>query len=326
MAGGTGNDVYVVDNVGDRVIEAAGEGTDTVYTKIDYTLAADERIEILRANGGATGQAAEGLNAGGSATGLTLGGNNFRNKIVGGDGDDTLNGSGGPDTLYGGAGNDRLNGGTRADFMAGGTGNDAYLVDNAGDQVIEVAGEGIDTIYTKIDYTLAAGQAVEVVRANAGTTGLALEGNAFGNKLVGGEGDDELRGGGGSDKLLGGAGNDFLDGGRWSDTLTGGGGADIFAFASSFVGGNNIDTVADFASGIDTIQLDRTWFVGLSLGHLAAAQFATGAATGSDPQVVYNSTTGALFFDSNGGAAGGATQFAKLSTGLALTANDFSVV
>ncbi|GAB2174763.1 VCBS domain-containing protein [Dongia sp. agr-C8] len=42
MAGGDGNDTYSVDNIGDAVTEAAGEGTaDIVYSTIDYTLTAN---------------------------------------------------------------------------------------------------------------------------------------------------------------------------------------------------------------------------------------------------------------------------------------------
>ena len=40
---------------------------------------------------------------------------------------------------------------------------------------------------------------------------------------------------------------------------------------------------------------------------------------------VYNPATGALSYDVNGNAAGGATQFATLATGLALTNADFVV-
>ena len=111
MAGGAGNDTYNVDNVGDVVNEAAGDGTDTVHTTVSYALAAGSEIEFLRVSGTA---------------GLSLTGNEFANTLVGGNGADTLIGGAGNDVLNSGAGNDLLTGGAGNDTMNGGAGSDVF--------------------------------------------------------------------------------------------------------------------------------------------------------------------------------------------------------
>lgn len=251
----------------------------------------------------------------------------------------------------GGTGADRLVSVAGTDLLAGGAGNDVYEVDDATDQVIEVSGDGSDKIYASVNYALAEGQSIEVLRADAGTTGLTLSGNAYANKIVGGAGDDTLNGGGGADELVGRAGNDRLNGDSSDDTLNGGGGqdqllggtgddllsgdagndmlvggggGDIFSFAAP-LGAGNVDTIEDFGAG-DSIQLDHTVFAGLALGQLSASAFAYDTATGAGPQVVYDQITGALLFDSNGAAAGGATQFASLTGAPGLNASDFKVI
>ena len=76
------------------------------------------------------------------------------NLINGTAGNDTLNGTAGNDTINGLAGNDTINGGAGADTMVGGLGNDTYVVDNVGDVITEVFGEGDDLVQSSISYVL----------------------------------------------------------------------------------------------------------------------------------------------------------------------------
>ena len=130
-------------------------------------------------------------------------GTRFGDTITGNDADNRLLGNGGTDTLNGGDGDDTLNGGAGDDVMTGGAGNDTFVVNSAGDQVIELAGGGIDRIIAQLDYSLV-GTEVENLSAAAGTDGLILTGNDAANKIVGRDGDDTLDGGTGNDTLNGG--------------------------------------------------------------------------------------------------------------------------
>ncbi len=129
--------------------------------------------------------------------------------------------------------------------MAGGLGNDIYYVDNGTDVVTENPGEGSDTVYAGVGYTLGAGSEIEFLRANAGATGLTLTGNEFANTIVGGAGNDVLTGGGGKDTLNGGAGSD-----RFVYTET-----DQSTVAS-------FDTISGFVHGLDLI--DFTTIAGIA--------------------------------------------------------------
>ena len=310
MSGGTGNDRYYVDNAGEHVCEFVGEGTaDYVYASVNYALFAGEEVEYLNANAGNTG--------------LILSGNEFDNSV---------NGGAGNDTLYGGAGNDRLSGRAGVDAMYGGSGNDRYYVDDAGDSVLEYAGEGTDDyVYSTIDYTLAAGADIERLYANAGIIGLSLTGNELANRITGSNGgDDILFGEAGEDRLYGNAGNDLLIGGEGLDRLYGGAGADVFVLANNEA---DRDIIADFALD-DQLQLSigggvDGLFAGVALTGMQFVSNSSGlAADGGDgtTRFVYNATTGLLYFDSDGSGAASNMLIATMTGSPALTAADFDIV
>ncbi|MEH2449957.1 beta strand repeat-containing protein [Nostoc sp.] len=131
----------------------------------------------------------------------------------------------------------------------------------------------------------------------------------------------------GSDNIVGSNGNDTLSGGYsgGNDTLTGGNGTDTFTFYNYTKG---VDTIYDFNATNELIQLSAYLFGSrLSIGSLSASQFTIGtSATTTEERFIYNSATGALFFDQDGSASGFTqVQFAQLSAGLSLTNNNFMV-
>lgn len=292
MIGGDGDDAYYVDSTDDVVTETGGEGYDSIYTLVNYTLPANvEKIVAL------------------GSTGLLLTGNALDNQLFG---------AAGADTLYGGLGNDKLDGRAGADSMVGGDGDDSYYVNDAGDVVVELADEGTDTVYTTIDYALSANIEKVIVR---GSAGLAVTGNGSDNVMTGGSGADTLSGGEGADRINGGAGADVLIGGADNDVLTGGAGADIFVFAGVDQGR---DTITDFQIGVDKIGIDLAAF---DLASFDAGLFesnARGLATDADTRFVYSETTGRLFFDADGSGSGKAVLIATLRGAPELTAADFT--
>jgi Ca2+-binding RTX toxin-like protein len=213
-------------------------------------------------------------------------------------------------TLHGNAAANTLNGSGGADTMLATGGNDIYFVDNAFDVVTEFNAQGSDSVIATTSYVLGAGTSVETLRTLGSASNYAV--NLVGNELV-----NLVAGNAAANLLLGKAG---------SDTLIGYGGADTFHFDTA-LGAANIDTIMDYNVAADTVQLDDAIFAGLAVGTLAASAFRIGAAAAdADDRIIYNSTTGALIFDLNGNAAGGATQFATLTAGLAMANNDIVVI
>jgi Ca2+-binding RTX toxin-like protein len=307
LLGGAGDDVLVVNEVGDVVTENNGAGTDLVQSSIAYTLGLNLENLTLTGNAAIAGT-----------------GNNLANRIIGNNAANTLTGGNSIDTLAGEGGNDVLNGGSGADSMAGGTGSDRYTVDAAGDVVLEALNEGNDTVIASLDWTL--GAHVEALQFS-GTAGLTGIGNELANRMTGNTGNNLLAGQFGNDLLFGLDGADTLVGGDGADQLTGGTGADWFIFNAVNEG---VDRIVDFAPGVDEIGVFRPLFGGLPNGTLAAANFvahASNAATAplGTVQFIYNTVSGALFYDEDGLGGAAAVRLATLSGVPLISATDITV-
>lgn len=132
-----------------------------------------------------------------------------------------------------------------------------------------------------------------------------VKGNGGSDLLNGLDGNDQLFGQGGNDKLFGSLGNDILDGGLGWNEMTGGPGADRFVFDTPLdgKGGGGIDTIRDFETGIDKIQLDSAIFKGFGKGQLRADQFFTAETyEGQKNAIIWEKGSGELSYAKNGGS------------------------
>ncbi|MEI6643769.1 MAG: calcium-binding protein, partial [Novosphingobium sp.] len=222
----------------------------------------------------------------------------------------TLIGNAGANKLFGTAFDDTIDGGAGADKMAGGEGNDTYIVDNTLDAIVEKT--GADTVMASVSYTLAG--TVENLTLT-GTDNI----DGMGNKLA-----NIIAGNAGSNTLLGGEGN---------DTITGGAGADTFVFNTRTSATKNVDTISDFSSSDgDQLQFSSVkWFKGLgAAGDLTSDQFWSGAdvtsAHDASDRLIYNTSTGDLYYDADGTGAKAAILVAHLTGNPALTFGDIQII
>ena len=218
---------------------------------------------------------------------VVFNGDNRDNNIFGGTGNDEIVGFAGDDLLNGRSGNDRLVGGDGNDNLIGANGNDTLF-----------GQDGNDVLQGRLGFDI----------------------------LLGGSGNDTINGGQGRDRINGGAGNDELTGGASIDRF-------IFntnqEFDSQDIG---IDQINDFNSGQDIIVLDLSTFTaldsspGIGLSEDDFAIVSSDAAT-AEAEIVYNSASGALYYNTNGTADGFGTgaQFATLDGSPDLVANDFQI-
>jgi len=286
MFGGLGNDIYIIDQALDTVTEKSGEGVDTIQTSISiFSITKLSAIDNLTYTGTSAAQ---------------LTGNALSNVITGS------------------SGNDKIDGFLGGDAMSGGQGNDAYIVDNVLDTVIEKSNEGFDAVSSSVTFTLS--DNVENLTLT-GSNSVNGYGNTLANLIVGNAK---------SNTLLGADGDDTIDGGAGNDLLTGGVGIDYFRF-TTVIGTANIDTVTDFVHGTDKLQLDATIFKKFAgtIGPINTGNFVSGSSSvkpiDANDYLLFNTKTGALYYDADGNGKGAMIQFATITGVTDLNSADFCV-
>jgi Ca2+-binding RTX toxin-like protein len=290
MMGLFGNDTFVVDQADDEVLEAAGDGTDTVVSTATYTLP----IHV------------ENLSLVGGSLAINGTGNGLDNRLRGNAGPNVLNGRAGTDTMFGSGG------------------DDTFVVDRLADVVNEAAGAGLDTVRSSVSYTLPLNVENLVLTGTAAngtgnTLANTVTGNPANNRLTGLAGNDWLRGLGGNDRLIGGPGN---------DKITTGNGRDTIDFDTAPDAATNLDQVVDFNPAADVMRLIGAAFPTLpTAGTLSPDLFRNGvtAATAAH-RILYDAGTGVLRYDADGSGPIASVRFARLVNLPVLTSASFTVV
>lgn len=302
MIGGNGDDWYTVDDIGDVIVELAGEGTDdTVQSSVSYTLGANVEVLMLKGTDHLNGT-----------------GNELANELFGNAGNNILDGGAGDDRFYVSSGGN--------DQVFGGLGIDTVHYASYGAMTINLVtgiGQGSDAdgdTYNSIENAMSGG------------------GN---DRLIGNTERNVLNGGGGNDTVHGGAGNDQVGGHSGNDLLEGGKGKDTFVFQTQldpYKNGTNrkfnFDTIKDFNVRDDSIWISKASFAMLGkLGSedkpakLKAAFFTIGPkAQDKNDYLIYNDKKGILSYDADGSGKGKAIEFAKLNKMPKLTYKDFFII
>lgn len=234
MIGGRGNDTYLVDDIGDRILESANEGTDTIRSAIDFDLSVRGlNVEYLVL----TGPSEYAI------------GNGLANRITGNAVNNILDGKAGVDTLSGGLGNDLY----LVDFIRNGR---SFRME---DKIIEGTNQGTDTIRLRDNTggaTMTSSARITVSKNvenfdahDTGDLRINITGNALNNIIIGNDAANTLNGS---------TGNDFLRGGEGADIMTGGRGDDRFQYVAGSAESNvnEIDIIKDFKTG-DKIRFEN---------------------------------------------------------------------
>ena len=278
LSGGLGNDTYVVDNIGDIIVENAGEGTDTVESSVNHTLFAN--VENLTLTGTAA------INGTGNELDNVLIGNSAANQLFGLSGNDIIEGGGGADLLAGAARRRHLRLSQRQRFLGVGDRQHRQLRYRRR-QDRPAPGRG--------DRRELDGQRHDQHRHRMTPTGnltISVDGTvAMSDFLLSGGG-----GNGGNDVVTGTSSNDRLDGGPGADTMSGGLGNDTYVVEN--VG----DTVVENAgAGTDTVESSISYTLGANVENLTLT--GAGAINGTG-NALNNVLTGNSAANALAGAAG----------------------
>jgi Ca2+-binding RTX toxin-like protein len=324
VRGGAGNDQLFGGGGDDSLFGGAGAdqldgGAGFDYARYDSATAGVAVFTFQPASN--TGEAAGDSYVGiegfvGSNFADTIIGDEGVNVLIGLNGHDVLFGAGGFDSLLGANGEDSLFGGTAGDYLDGGLGFDYARYDFA------LAGVTVNLSNPGANTGEAAGDVFVGIEGLTGTNfGDGLAGDAQANVLFGWSGADTLVGFANIDALFGGDGNDTLFGGTEQDFHFGQGGADVFVFQGLSEAFTGVDSLQDFASGVDKIALSSAGF------GVGSINFVTGpGATAAAPQFIYNPTTRTLLFDPDGTGAGStAVPILTLQAGATLVASDLAL-
>ncbi len=314
MSGGGGNDTYVVDNASDTVTESAGGGTDTVQSSVTFTLSANVENLTLTGSSNIDGTGNSGANTlTGNSGNNTLDGGAGADSMSGGAGNDTYvvdnagdavteNVGEGTDTVQlsvtftlgpnienltltgsgdiNGTGNaldNTITGNSGVNVLTGGAGNDTYVVQNAGDTVVELVSEGTDTVQSSVTFTISDDDVENLTLT--GTSNIDGTGNASVNTISGNTGNNRLDGGAGADSLIGGAGNDTYVVDNASDTIT-----------------------ENAAEGTDTVESSVTFTLGANIENLTLTGTANISGTGNGAANTLTGNSGNNTLDGGAGA------------------------
>lgn len=236
--GGTGGHAIFDESASSRALTLfinsdTGRGVYRGGSTVDHLSSLLHGVDEVRAT-----SADDALSVTAGSARMMFAGNAGNDSLTGGAGSDVLSGGTGNDSLTGNAGNDQLTSGPGVDTLIGGAGNDTYDTDG-GDTIVEVTGDGTDTVRSSASLTLGANLERLIL---TGSSAIGGTGNSLANSITGNASANTLNGGTGVDTLIGGAGNDtyVTDGG---DTIveTVGGGTDTVRSSVSMALGANVE-------------------------------------------------------------------------------------